>query len=380
LFEALFKHAFFNEILKKEKVIIVIDEFPFLIHDKAIPSVFQKIWDLIMRERNIMLVLCGSAISTMESEVLDYKTPLYGRRTGQWQLQPLDFVCLRKFLPYKAEDLMKVWFVIGGIPEYILKFNPELGFWENILHNILNKGAYLYREAEILLNEEFREPRNYKLIFKAIALGHNTLGEICNYTGLDKSMVSKYLEVLNKLHIVKEEIPITASLKFKKRIYRLVDPYFNFWFRYVYPNKIELEASRSKEVLEVIKKDFSNYAGRLFEDLVEELIRKKHVLRQFSFSRIGKWWYRDKEIYLVAFDEKRKEILFTECKWQDNVNAAKVLTELKEKAKFVEWPSNKEGRKEYYIIFAKSFRKKIKEQNLILVDICDIEKILKTSC
>lgn len=374
IFETLFKHTSFDEILKQGKVILIIDEFPFLIYsNKAIPSIFQKIWELIIKKKNVMLILSGSAVSVMESQVLGYKSPLYGRRTAQWQLQPLDFFCMKEFLPnYKMEELAQVWFVVGGIPEYILKFNPKLSFWENVLENVIKKGAYLYREAEVLLNEEFREPKNYKLIFKAIALGNHTLGEICNYTGLDKSMVSKYLDTLSKLHIIKEEIPVTASAKFKKRLYFLVDPYFNFWFRYVYYNKIELEANMQKEVLELIKKDFPEYCGGMFEILVEELIMKKHFFRDVSFSKIGRWWYKDKEIDIVALNEGAGEIFFAECKWQEKVKAEKILAELKEKARFVDW--HKDERKEYYAIFAKSFKEKIKQPDLSLFDLKDLEK------
>jgi len=376
LFETLFKHTAFNEILKRRKVIFVVDEFPFLIYsNKAIPSIFQKIWELIMKKNNIMLLLSGSAVSVMESEVLDYRSPLYGRRTGQWQLQPLDFSYMKKFLPnYKIRELAQVWFVVGGIPEYILKFNPALPFWKNIQENVIKKGAYLYREAEVLLNEEFREPKNYKLIFKAIALGHSTLGEICNYTGLDKSMVSKYLDVLEKLHIVRERIPVTAPAKFKKRLYSLVDPYFNFWFRYVYPNRIELEANRHEEVLELIRRDFHVYCGHMFETLIEALVRNKRVLKEFSFSKIGGWWHRDKEIDLVALNGEKKEALFGECKWQERVDAERVLAELRDKARSVDWHRDK--REERYAVFAKSFKEKIEQPDLLLFDMSDLERVL----
>jgi len=353
-FEALFKHKAFDAMLKKEKIVLIIDEFPFLIKsNKDIPSVFHKIWELIIKKENIMLILSGSAVAVMESEVLDKKSPLYGRRTGQWQLQPLHFSNLKEFLPYSFEELAMVWYVTGGIPAYLPKFNPKMSFWENIQNAVLKKGTYLYTEAELLLNDEFREPKNYKLIFKAIALGCHTLGEICNNTGLDKSMVSKYLDVLKGLHIVREEIPVTASRKFKRRLYLICDSYFNFWFRYVYPNRIDLEAGRSEEITALVKMDFSNYAGPMFEVLIDELIRSKYVLKQFSFSEIGRWWHGGEEIDIVALNETTKDIVFAECKWQNlsHKDAEKIIAALKEKSKRVEWNNEKRG--EYFAVFAK---------------------------
>ncbi|MEM2122832.1 MAG: ATP-binding protein, partial [Candidatus Bathyarchaeia archaeon] len=323
---------------------------------------FQKIYDLILKKLNIMLILCGSSVSVMETEVLSRRSPLYGRRTGQWQLNPLSFVNIKDFLNYDIEDQIKTWFVLGGIPEYLLKFDPALPFWDNVKTNILTKGRYLYDEAEILLRMEFREPRNYKLIFKALVLGKNTLGEICNLTGLDKSMVSKYLDVLKNLRLVREEIPITAPPKFKGRLYSLIDPYFNFWFRYVYTNRIDLEAHRQSEVLQRIKADFTNYSGYMFERLIEELLREGRLLRSFSWSQIGKWWHKDEEIDIVALNEQTKNILFVECKWSDEVDAGSI----------VRWRS----KTQIYAVFAKSFKEKFKEPGALLLDLKDMEKML----
>jgi len=102
----------------------------------------------------------------------------------------------------------------------------------------------------------------------------------------------------------------------------------------------------------------------------------------FEFATIGNHWGKYKgetgkntyEIDIVALSEKEKKILFAECKWKEKVNASRVLRELKEKAKFVSW--NNEKRKEYYVIFAKSFREKIKEKGLMLVDLAEIEKMI----
>jgi len=384
IFESLAKNINFAK--RQDKTIIIIDEFPFLINsNNAIPSIFQKIWEQTLKKENIMLILLGSSISIMESKVLGYKSPLYGRRTGQWQVEPLEFEFLKDFLPnYSTEDLINTWFAIGGMPAYLLKFDPNASFFENIKNEILKKGSYLNREMDILLNEEFREPKNYKLIFKAISLGCNRLAEICNHTGLDKSMVSKYLDVLEKLNLIEEEKPVISSVKFKRRLYTLFDPYFNFYFRYVYPNKISLEAMRHSEVLKLIREDFQAYSGKMFELLAKQMILTKKVLKDASFEKIGRQWGKTPrskkgkntyEIDIVAVNEHAKEILFVECKWKWKANARKILNELKEKAGYVQWSD--ENRKERYVIFAKSFKEKIKEPNLMLFDLKDLEKVFK---
>jgi AAA+ ATPase superfamily predicted ATPase len=355
LFNSMLNNVSFDGAMKKDRIVIVIDEFPFLIHsNNAIPSIFQRIWELLLKQKNIMLILCGSSIGVMETKVIGPKSPLYGRRTGQWKLAPIEFEYLTGFLPeYPKDDLARVWFIIGGTPEYLLKVDSNIPFFENIEAHVLKKGSYLYREAEILLNEEFREPKNYKLIFKAISLGCSTLGEICSHAGLDKSMVSKYLDVLGKLDIVHGEAPVTASRKFKKRHYNIVDPYFNFYFRFIYPNRIDLEALRHKEVLGAVKRQFPEYSGQMFERLAEELIRTKRIAEGISFTKIGRWWHKDREIDIVTLNEATKEIAFFECKWRDlsKTEALKIIRELEEKSRYVRW--NGGARKEYFGVIAK---------------------------
>jgi hypothetical protein len=48
----------FKEVSKTEKrLIIIIDEYPYLINsNKAIPSIFQKVWDLYLNDSNIVMM------------------------------------------------------------------------------------------------------------------------------------------------------------------------------------------------------------------------------------------------------------------------------------------------------------------------------------
>ena len=73
-----------------EKVIIVLDEFQYLGKaEKAFPSILQRTWDTQLRNKRVMLILCGSLISMMEEQALSDSSPLYGRRTAQFKLQQI---------------------------------------------------------------------------------------------------------------------------------------------------------------------------------------------------------------------------------------------------------------------------------------------------
>ncbi len=363
----------------KDRVVLVFDEFLFIV-DKfpEILSVLQDNWDSRLINTKIMLVLCGSSISMMEKYTLDYKSPIYGRRTGQWMVDRLDVVHLKELFPkYTFEDLLTVYSVIDTIPGYVVKFDGDLPVWKNIETKILAKGEFLYEEVEILLREEFRDPSNYMSILSAVAGGLTRFNEIYNKTGLDKSLLSKYLSVLEKVGIIEKNQPPTLNFKRKLKAigarYSIKDNFFDFWFRFVYTNLTELERGNSGSIVNTIRSEFPMYLGNKFERIVMELIPHFGI---FQYSRIGKWWHKDIEIDIVAINENTNEILFCECKWQNRKTDVNILEELMEKARHVNW--NNDLRKEYYMAASKSgFTKEAtifaKQYNFILLSSKDIE-------
>jgi AAA+ ATPase superfamily predicted ATPase len=107
--------------------IVVMDEFTYLISgNKAIPSILQKVWDEKLKNTHLILVLCGSYIGMMETEVLGYQAPLYGRRTASTQLRPLDLPSSSLFFPkYTPDEQFLAWAVLGGMPYYLRTFNDQ---------------------------------------------------------------------------------------------------------------------------------------------------------------------------------------------------------------------------------------------------------------
>ncbi|MCD8156094.1 MAG: ATP-binding protein [Clostridiales bacterium] len=135
--------------------LIVIDEFPYMCKsNKSIPSILQNIWDAQLEDSNIMIVLCGSAMSFIEKELLAEKNPLYGRTTGIYKMKEMGFYEAARFFPnYSEKDKIYAYAVLGGIPHYLSQWNPELSVGENIKRNILTKGCTLYSEVEFLLHK-----------------------------------------------------------------------------------------------------------------------------------------------------------------------------------------------------------------------------------
>lgn len=370
-------YQFFGYLKEKAKsrLIFVIDEFPYLVNSNpAISTIFQKGVDHYIKDCNLFLILLGSSIGMMEKEVLFYKAPLYGRRTASLEVKEMPFDSLKVFFPTTDfKRRAEVYSVMGAIPAYIEKINPEINLYQNILTLILNRGSFLYNEVEFLLREELREPRNYFVILRSIAQGKRKLSEMINDTGFEKSHLSRYLDILRSIRLIEKEVPVTEKYPEKSRmgLYKLYDRYFTFWFKYIFPNRGKLEIGNTNYVLNKIKESFEQHLSVVYEDVCKELCLRFMKEGKIHFTTIGKWWIKNKEIDLVAIDEEDKSIYFIECKWSNKKVGENVFSDLANKAGLVDW--NLRKRKEHFILFSKSgftesMQNMAKERNIILVE------------
>jgi AAA+ ATPase superfamily predicted ATPase len=369
-------YQLFSYITEKndKRLIVAIDEFPYLVgSNPAISSIFQKGIDEYLKKTDIFLILMGSSIGMMEKEVLFHKAPLYGRRTASLEVKEMSFNALKDFIPvWSFEELVKTYAVFGSMPAYIEKLNPRHDIFTNIAELILDKGTFLYNEVEYILREELREPRNYFVILKSIAHGKRKLSEIINETGFEKSLVSRYLDILRGLRFVEKDIPITEKYpeKSKQGLYRLHDKFFSFWFRYVFPNRSRLEIGRSDYVLKLIKDSFEHHISTVYEDICLDLCKTLMSNEIMQYTLIGKWWSKDEEIDIVALDEETGTAYFGECKWSNKKVGEDIYKDLLRKSHLVDW--NKGKRKDRFMLFSKSgFTAKMletaKKENVLII-------------
>jgi AAA+ ATPase superfamily predicted ATPase len=340
---------------KKEKILLVIDEFPYLIEsNRAIPSLFQKAWDEHLSKSPIHLVLLGSSIAMMEQDVLSLRSPLFGRRTGQWRVDPLSYASAGLFRRGKSyEDHLSHYAVAGGVPAYWLQFDERADFWKNVDLHVLSKGQPLYEEVEFILREELREPRYYFALLQAIAQGKRKLAEIVNATGIPQASANKYLGVLGDLKIIEREVPITEKTpaKSKRGYYRIMDEFFRFWFKYVFPNRAELELGNTEAVLNRIRTTWPDHLGTVYEIVAREMLWEYRE-SVFPFSAAGRWWNKEEEIDVVALSPELDTVLFGEAKWSEKPVGVDILEKLQDKAKKVAWGTPE--RKEIYALFNKA--------------------------
>ena len=333
--------------------LVVLDEFTYAIKsDRKILSDLQRVWDGILSEKKVMLVISGSLLGMMWDDVLSHASPLYGRRTRSMHLRPLNYINALKFFGDKEYGL-KAYMLVGGIPPYLRLASRYSSVEEFVREEFLSDYGLFYDEPYVILGEELRELKTYFSILKAIADGNRRLERIANYLGLPARSVYPYLETLMRLGFVDKETPILGSRRVS--LYRISDPVLLSWFLLTYPQMADISSGTAR----------LDNLYRVLSVRFEELAREFLVLkRPIEFEKLGRWWFRGEEIDIVALKEDTTTLI--EVKWRDlsEKDARRVLKELERKSKLVHFNGsfrfgiigrnveNKEGlREEGYLVW-----------------------------
>jgi AAA+ ATPase superfamily predicted ATPase len=189
-----------------------------------------------------------------------------------------------------------------------------------VAERILARGESLYEEPLHLLREEqdIRDPASYFTVVRAIAEGRTRPGQISSATGVPTPNLTKMLGRLEALGYVEARAPLSPTgPEAKRSSYRLVDPFFRFWFRFVFPNRSLLERGRVKEVAAVVERDIDAFMGVAFEDCCRQWVGRYAATERLGAPRaLGGWWSRNgrTEVDIVGASGGRYELLAS-CKW-----------------------------------------------------------------
>ncbi len=328
----------------KARTTIIIDEFPFIAEENpTIKSILQHAIDHIWKNnRNIFLILCGSSVSFMETDIMGNKSPLHDRQTSSMEVLPFDYFESGMFYPgYSYEQKLISYGILGGVPRYLEAFDDSLSLEENIEKKIIRKGAYLNEEPTNLLKAELREPNVYNSILSAIANGRNRVQEISDFLHEEKSKISKYLIVLQTMRLVEKKVPCGEGENSRKGIYVLTDNFFRFWFRYEFTNNAYYEMLGAGPASREIMNGISDYMGDAFEGICKEYFIRKAKRGELPFIpyKIGKWWGNNPyikaqdDVDILMLDKSGENGIFVECKFTNSKMPHREYEDLKDAMK-----------------------------------------------
>lgn len=331
--EAIFD--FIDKNVGAHKIVLVIDELPYWAErDEALLSVLQKYIDTSWSDKNIKIILCGSALSFMEKKVLSEKSPLFGRRDSQIKLKAFDYLDAAKFIPnFSNEDKAICYGITGGVAKYLAMIDPTKSIDENIIRLFFRTDGYLYDETRNLLTQEFADISIVNNIVEQIASGENTLNTIAGKIGEKEPTVLYSLDKLINVGLVEKKRCITDEKNKKKTQYVLKDYMFKFWYEFIPKGTSVIEMGKGDIYYRKAVKPFlHSFMGTVFEEMCRYYTLKHGIEGKYGcfLTSVGSWWgvenVADKDgnirsqsadIDVVAISDIDKQAVIGECKFKN---------------------------------------------------------------
>ena len=326
---------FIDKSIGSDKIVLVIDELSYWAErDEALLSIMQKYIDTVWNDKNLKIILCGSALSFMEKKVLSEKSPLFGRRDSQIRLEAFNYLDAAKFVPdYSCEDKAICYGITGGVARYLSMIDPSKSIDENIVRLFFRTDGYLYDETRNLLTQEFTDIAIVNNIIEQIASGENTLNTIAGKIGEKEPTVLYSLDKLINVGLVEKKKCITDEKNKKKTQYVLKDYMFKFWYEFIPKATSVIEMGQGEFYYQkAVKPVLHSFMGAVFEDMCRYYTLKQGITGEYGcfLTSVGSWWGTENitdengniraqsaDIDVVAISDIDKKAVIGECKFKN---------------------------------------------------------------
>jgi len=327
---------------KVGKALVIFDEFQWMCSGGIeLISDLQRFWDKHWKRNNrIDLILCGSSISFMLGEVLSQKSPLFGRRTRSFKLEPFSLKLASKFLPGRGRyEIAEAYLAVGGVPMYLEVLRGGKSVRQALGAECFRSDGYFFDEVRFVLSEQLKETNHYFMLLSRLAQNPCQVAEMEEATGIPTGQIMFYLERLQMLGFVSRHTPFGARILSKTVRYRLDDYYLRFYFAFIHPRREQIvRYSSSLSFDQGAGRQWEAFTGRVFEAMARDHVDLiAHHLGHGSVLRSGSFWrkptQRRKGVQIDLLIEcEDKTLLLCECKWGRTPIGMEVVTSLRQKA------------------------------------------------
>ncbi len=297
--------------------IIVVDEYQYLIKRSkgASDSMFQEIIDLVLKDTESTIILCGSAVSVMKKTGTDGGKPLYGRFSEVIRLRPLSFSeCSLLHPAMSDDDAMRLYLTVGGIPKYHVGLASDT--YEGILRDKCLDSDSWESEASFLMKADYPSSEKHDAILYAISRGSVSVKTISESIGVDEPTCSEMLAEMESNEVIERINPMMGAPK--RGRFAIRDDFLAFRYGILARRREMFSRNDSDAALSELRPYLSEFLGHRFEFYCRD-----YIVGSYSVTDIGRWWIDDpkrdihEDIDVVArIREGRSNIdLFAECKF-----------------------------------------------------------------
>lgn len=318
----------------RRRLIVVLDEFPYLAAaTKGLEGIVQRWWDQQGKRSRLTLVLCGSAVSYME-QIQGPSAPLHQRATVMLQVPPLSYRAAGLFTPRLAPgERAVVYGILGGSPLYLEMWDQRTSVRDNLLRLFGTPTSPLVDAPELVLSGEIPQTEGAFRILQAVASGRTQLGEIGDYA---RVAPERPVKRLLRLGILERRVPALDDPERTKRgVYRIADPYFTFWFRFIQANRTQISRGLGSRLVDgLILPLLDDHMGLIFEEMARDFVRTLVARGKSPAHRIESWWSADgqHEIDIVGIGGTRTVRAVGTVKWSKAPLGRRLLDDLERHA------------------------------------------------
>ena len=303
----------------------------------------------------VTIILASSSTVWVEQELDEVLGDGRNRLDAKLKVGQLNFLDVVRAMPnYSVSDAIKVYGVIGGVPEYLELWDVNKSIKANICNLILSRRGMLFHEAERVISAELRELAVYNTILSAIAQGNNKLNDLYHETGFSRAKISVYMKNLAHFDIIEKVVSFETGGwdNAKKGVYQIKDTFVNFWYKFVYPNLSELFQLEPEDFYaSYIEDELDTYLNRYFQNVCMEYMALLNQIGRvpFPIHKMGTWIGKSGKIDIIAQSSDRRNIVGL-CNWDKPFLTMEMCDELFDSMQKAKITSD-----HFYLFSAKAF-------------------------
>ena len=322
--------SYLTPLIKKQRKIIFIDEFPWVHTPRSgFLQAFENFWNMwALRQKNLVVVICGSAAAWMINNIVNNKGGLHNRVTRKLRLMPFTIGETEGFLKERKINLdkyqiLQLYMVMGGIPQYLKEIQKGESATQAIDRICFARDGLLHEEFKNLFHSLFDNARTHMDIIKALArkgmgMTRNEIIETCKLTS--GGGTTQLLEELTESGFITAYIPFDRTAK--DSIYKLTDEYSHFYVKF-------MEAGKFKGIGSWVNysagTSWKSWSGTAFENICMKHIQqiKKALGVENVHTEVSIWRYKsvkDEQGAQIDLLIDRQDLCINVCEMKFSIN------------------------------------------------------------